>query len=129
MADVVVSVNKITARDTVTAVTASPATETNADTAQIFTITPTRPRQQGVLTVSVANSHGAVALSVAAGGMVNASGALSLSVAQNTTKTFQLDPSKYLSKTGVYTITATPASGKILATNHALTFTFIENLP
>lgn len=129
MADVTVTVNKITAKDTVTTVTASPATETVADTAQIFNITPTRPGAQHSITCSVANSHGSVTLSVAAGGLVNAGSALTLTIPQNTTKTFQLSGTKYLSSAGVYAITATPASGKILLTNHAFTMTCIENLP
>ena len=126
MADVVVTINKITALDTVTAVTASPATEDTANTTQLFTITPTSPNEKLVVQCSVANTHGAVALSVAAGGFHSASAALTLSIAQNTTKAFTLDSSKYLSSAGVYSITATPASGKKLASEHALTFTVIE---
>jgi hypothetical protein len=126
MADVVVTINKITSLDTVTAVTASPATEDVANTTQLFTITPTVGNEKLVVACSVANTHGAVSLSVAAGGFHGASAALVLSIPQNTTKTFTLDSSKYLSKTGVYSITATPASGKKLASEHALTFTVIE---
>lgn len=129
MADITVSVNKVIAKDTVTAVTASPATEDVAGTAQIFNITPTKPNERMTITCSVANSHGSVTLTVAAGGFVNApASALSLVIPQNTTKTFQLEPTKYLSSAGVYAITATPASGKQLTTNHAFTMTAIETM-
>lgn len=128
MADVTVTVNKITALNTITAVTASPATADTADLAQLFILTPTSPNEKLVIQCSVADTNGAVALSVAAGDFWNApASALSLSVAQNTTKTFTLDSSKYLQNDGTYQITATPASGKKLKTDHAFTMTVIEN--
>lgn len=127
MAAVTVTINKNIALDTVLALTASPATETVADTAQVFNITPTSPTEKLVITCSNANSHGSVSLSVAAGGFHSAASALTLTIPQNTTNSFVLDPSKYLSKAGVYAITATPATGKVLATNHAFTMTAVEN--
>lgn len=120
--------NKITALNTVTAVTSTPATSSVADTAEEFTITPTVGGERLSITCSAANSHGSVSLSVAAGDFWNApSAALTLTIPQNTTKTFTLDSSKYLQNDGTYAITATPASGKRLATDHAFQITVIEN--
>jgi hypothetical protein len=127
MAAVAVTQNKNVALDTVLAITASPATNDQANLTDVFSITPTSPTEKLVITCSNANSHGSVSLSVAAGAFHSASAALTLTIPQNTTNSFVLDPSKYLSSAGVYVITATPATGKILLTNHAFTMTAIEN--
>lgn len=127
MAAITCAVNKNIALNTVLAITASPATNAVADATDVFSITPTSPTEKIMITCSNANSHGSVVLSVAAGGFHSAASDLTLTIPQNTTNSFVLDPSKYLSKAGVYVITATPATGKILLTNHAFTMTVIEN--
>lgn len=128
MADVVITVNKPSAMNAVTAVVASPATEAVADTAQIFYITPTKPGEMMTILCSNANGHGSVALVVAKGAFVNSVADLALTIPQNTTNTFQLDSTKYTQADGKIKITATPAEGKILLTNHAFTMTVVESL-
>lgn len=127
MAAITCTVNKNVTLGTVLPIVESPATNTVADQTDVFSITPTSPTEKIVITCSNANSHGSVSLSVAAGGFHAAGSALTLEIPENTTNSFVLDPSKYLSKAGVYVITATPATGKILATNHEFTMTVIEN--
>jgi hypothetical protein len=76
--------------------------------------------------MSVANTHGAVAVSIAAGGFHQSIDALAISVAQNTTKAIVLETAKYMSAAGVITLAATPASGKKLASEHVFTVTVVE---
>ena len=127
MAAITCTVNKNVTLDKVLPIVASPAKNEDADKTDVYSITPTSPTEKIVITCSNADSHGSVKLSVAAGGFHSAGSALTLEIPENTTNSFVLDPSKYLSKAGVYVITATPATGKKLLTNHAFTMTVIEN--
>lgn len=118
--------SKITALDTVATITAIPATSTVINTAETFEVTPSAPAEKVLIMCTAADSHGTVDLEVAAGDFHNASAVLELEVAQATTKGFILDPSKYLSDDGKYSIKATPATGKRLLTDHAFKMTVCE---
>lgn len=112
--------------DTEYTVTANAATSTTIDEVEVFTITPTAADHDVVIKIDVADTHGAVAYSVAAGALWAGSAALAGSVAQATSECIVLTGGKYRSATGTYVITFTPASGKRLLTDHALNVEVIE---
>jgi hypothetical protein len=126
MADIAVTKSTISAFNTLTTRTPNPATTDAANTAQDFTFSPSKMGSRVVIEVTVADTHGAVALSIAAGGFHQSIAALTLSVAQATTKMVVLETAKYMSAAGVITITATPASGKKLTSDHALSMAVVE---
>lgn len=115
----------ITAINTITTGTSNAATSSVIDATEVFTLTPTVPSKRIAIRISVANSHGTVAFSVAANPGYRGK-AVTFSVAQNTNKYIVLDSSEGLSATGTVVITATPASGKRLATDHALAIEVVE---
>lgn len=97
------------------------ATSSVADTAEEFVLTPTKNDDKTIVRVAVANTHGSVTLTVTAGDFWMGGTALTLTCVQNKTTIFQLESAKYLQSNGTYVITATPAGGKRLATDHAMT--------
>ena len=119
MADLAIT-NTAVALNTVVAIPATvAATEDGTGTAQNMVITPTVADGQLVIRAKVADTNGAVALSVTAGDLWAATSALSLSCAQATDNIFILDAAKYVQSDGTIVITATPASGKKLKSDHA----------
>jgi len=122
---VAVTNSKLTAYNTAVDRTANPATATDANTAEVFTITPTVADSRYLMEVSVADTHGTVTAVITAGAMHNGK-AISLSFAQNKTHLVMLDGSMARSATGTIVITFTPADGKKLLTDHALSVAVIE---
>lgn len=95
------------------------ATALVADATEVFAITPTKQGSKLLIgIVNGASNQGAVAWSIAAGGLWAAGSAKAGSVAQGKTEIVQIDTAKYLSTAGKIAITLTPADGKILKTNH-----------
>jgi hypothetical protein len=112
--------------DTEYTVTANAATADVADLVEVFTITPTAADHDVLIKIDVGPTNGAVAYSVAAGALWAGSAALTGSVAQDTSECIVLTGGKYRSATGTYVITFTPASGKKLLTDHAMSAEVIE---
>jgi hypothetical protein len=103
------------------------ATATDANATEIFEITPTKG--DGKVLIAIANpatDQGSITASVAAGGFWAAGAALSVTVEQGKTKLLELESAKYKSAEGKYLITLTPATGKILSTNHTAAVGCIE---
>ena len=121
MGDVAVGVTALTLNTSVAIPATVVAVEDGVNGTEKFVITPTKADAKIVLRFTVADTHGAVALSVAAGDFWASTGALSLSVAQATTGLVVLEGAKYTKANGTIEVTATPAVGKKLKTDHALT--------
>jgi len=126
MTDIAVTTNTIAARGTKKVVTASPATSSVANAAEVFVFTPTRGADQCVVLASVANSHGSVTYSIAAGDFWAGDDAGTGSFAQNTMNALIIDTAQYLQSDGTIVITCTPAENKRMATDHVFTFYLIE---
>ena len=126
---VAVTNSPLTAYGTEAVVTFSAATSTVANTAEVFTITPTRPSSKMVVMITAGGAtEGAVAWSIAAGASNHfGSGAADTgSVAQATTEALVIDTARHMSSTGTIPITLTPATGKKLLTDHVATMAVIE---
>ena len=122
-----VTMTDISAFNTATAVTKVAATADVADTAEEFTITPTK--RDGLLVVRINNvsaANGTVAFSVAAGGLWAAGAAKTGTVAQGVSSDVVLEGGKYKKADGTIAITITPASGKKLKTDHTLSIEAIQ---
>lgn len=121
MADAISVTNTlIAARNTKYEPTANAATADTANETQKFIITPTVGDDKTLIRISVGDTHGAVAYSVAAGDFWMGISALTGSAAQAKTSLITLETAKYLQSDGTIEITFTPASGKKLKTEHAL---------
>lgn len=126
MANIAITNTKITALNTDQALTFNASDESVINTTQKFVYTPTGKDHKIVLGIKVADSHGAVAYSIGAGDGVFGSAAKTGSVAQNTTDVIQIETGKYMQTGGTVEITFTPATGKRLATDHALNVFALE---
>lgn len=126
---VAVTSSKITAFNTVTAVTANAATADTDALAEVFTITPSRPDYKGVLVIGGTGSaaDGNITMSVAAGDLW-ASGAVAGTITKNTVKMIELEGGKVKQDDGTILVTLTPAATDKLLTNHAAYVYFIETL-
>jgi hypothetical protein len=112
--------------DTVDTLAAAAASVDVADTAEVFTITPTKRTGKMIIEVAVANSHGTVACSLGAGDYW-ASKAVSFDAVQNKTSVFHVsDIARFLTNDGEIKLTLTPATGKKLLSDHAATVQVIE---
>ena len=96
------------------------------DLAQTFYYTPTGKDNKVVIGFQVANSHGAVAVSITGGVGVFGAPAKSASIAQNGTEVIQIETGRYMQSTGKINIVCTPASGKKLTTDHVLKIWVVE---
>ena len=123
MADVTVTVNNLTAINANAEVTASPATEDTITTAQKFNITPTKAGHALLLTMGIAGVNGKVTYSAAAGMLGKE---IAGEIPEGKTVALVLDDGFVKDKSGVIAITFTPATGKTLKTNHALTVTAVQ---
>lgn len=124
---VTVTNTTVSAFDTIQTFTANAATSTVVDGTEVFTITPTKAGIKGLIMMSNANSHGTYTYSIAAGDCW-AGKAITGSMAQNTTKILQIETGKVLQDDGTIAVTLTPASTKILLTNHAAVVYYAELL-
>ena len=119
-------VNKTLTFNTLATSAATAATSTTADEAQLFDIVPTT--KAGIIKiVNASGANGTVTFSLAVGTHGGkASAALTGSVAQGVTSYLQVDSGKYANDDGEFALTITPASGKKLLTDHALTVEYIQ---
>jgi hypothetical protein len=102
------------------------ATAEGANAAEVFDNTPTKRGEKLLIgIVNGAADQGAVAWSIAAGTLFAGVSAKTGSVAQGKTEVVQIETGKHL-KSGKVEITLTPATGKILKTNHAAAIYAIE---
>jgi len=101
-------------------VTANPATADTADLAEVFTFTPDKQDGKTLIRITVGPTHGAVAFSVSAGDFWMGIDAVTGSVAQATSEVIQIESAKYMQDDGTIAVTFTPASGKKLLSEHAL---------
>lgn len=118
--------NSTMVTNTITTITDNAATSSVVDTAEVFTITPTKSDQRVLIEIENGPTHGTVTYSIAAGGFWAAGSALTGSVAQDLKRGIVLEGGKYKAAAGTIAITFTPASGKRLLTDHALKVRVIQ---
>ena len=104
--------------------TPTTATADVANLAEEFTLTPTGSKFI-VQVDNVSGSNGSVTFSLAAGTMWAKTVALTGTILQGTSQVLEVDTAKYLDG-GDMALTITPASGKKLLTDHALTIQAIQ---
>lgn len=101
--------------------TTTAATADTADLAEVFDLTMPKDGKCLLLINNVSALNGTVTWSLAAGEMWASTVALTGSIAQGKSYLLQVESAKYMKKTGKMALTITPASGKKLKTDHALT--------
>lgn len=102
--------------------TTTAATADGANEAEVFDITPTkRDGKVAFFINNVAADQGSVTWSLAAGDFWAGVSALTGTIAQGKSYVVEVETAKYLQSDGKMNLTITPASGKILSTNHTLT--------
>lgn len=111
--------------NTITALTASPATEDGAGTAQVFTFTPTVSDSKYLIILHNPAAQGTITYSIAAGGFWAAGGALTGSVVQSSMSAILLS-ARYKAATGTIAITVTPYSTNQLTTTHTFKVYAVE---
>jgi hypothetical protein len=116
----------IAAENTITTVTVNAATSSVIDATEVFTLTPTKADAKVAIVIENGPTHGTITYSIAAGGFWAAGSALTGSVAQATTRVIVLEGGKYKAAAGTIAITFTPASGKRLLTDHAMSVSVIQ---
>lgn len=113
--------------DTGYAITSNAATSTVADATEAFTIQPSNADNDVVVIISNPTAaQGSITYSVAAGDFWGAGQALTGTVENATKDAIVLKGAKYKDEDGKIVITFTPASGKKLLTDHAMTVEVIE---
>ena len=117
---------KITALNTDQALTFNAADQDTINLTQKFIYTPTGYDNKICIGFQVGDTHGAVAYSIAVSPGVFGSVAVTGSVAQAATEIVQIETGRFISATGTIEITATPATGKRLTSDHALKIFVIE---
>lgn len=120
MADKTVVNTSLSEKNIGYAVTANAATTDVIDEAQKFIFTPNKQDGKTLIRITVGPTNGAVAFSVAAGDFWMGIDAKEGSVAQATSEVIQIESAKYMKDDGTIEVTFTPASGKKLLTDHAL---------
>lgn len=114
-----------TVLNTGTLSTATAATATVADATEVFTFTPTKSKY--VIQINnVSASDGSVTYSIAKGTHWAATVPLTGTILQGTSQVIELDTARVKGALGVISLTLTPASGKILLTDHELTIQAIQ---
>jgi hypothetical protein len=129
MADTTVTLNTIATLGTEIEFATTPATATGANDTEVFAITPTKAGRKLIIgVVNGAADQGAIAYSIAAGDLWAANGSKTGSVAQGKTEILMFDSAKYIDNDGIIKITLTPATGKILLTNHVAAVYAIQTI-
>jgi len=119
--------NMTLVRNTVDTLVADAATANTNNTAEVFTITPTKGVDKMIILVAVANTHGTVACSLGAGAGYWPSKAQTFNAVQNVTSIFHVcDIARFLTTSGTVLLTLTPATDKKLQSEHAATVAVIE---
>ncbi len=108
------------------ALTFNAADADTSNLAQTFYYTPTGRDSKVLVGFQVANSHGAVAVSITGGDGVFGIAAQTASIAQNATEVIQIETGRFMKSTGKINIVCTPASGKRLTTDHVLKIWVVE---
>lgn len=116
----------VAALNTDQTLTANAADANTNDLAQIFNYTPTGKDNKVVVIISVGDTHGAVAYSIAGGAGVFGIPAKTGSIAQNAMEVIQIETGRFMLATGKIAITLTPASGKKLQSEHLAKVYVIE---
>lgn len=126
---VTVTKSTLSAFNTITTVTSNPATADVDNTAEVFTITPSKAFYKSVLIIGGTGSgaDGDITYSISAGDFW-ASGAITGTVTKNTEKMIELETGKILQDDGTIALTLTPAATDKLLTNHAAYVKYIEIL-
>lgn len=119
MADIAITNTRITALNADQTLTQNAADEAVIDTAQKFVYTPTGKDNKILIGFVNATGHGAYTYSIAAGAGVFGAAAKTGSIAAGATEVIQVETGRYMLASGKIEVTLTPASGKILLTNHA----------
>ena len=118
--------------NTAVAITKSAATSSVIDTAEVFTITPTKAVTTGadykgvIIINNTATDQGTITYSIADGELWAATGAATGSVAQGVSSVIEIEGGKLNQADGTILLTLTPASGKRLLTDHAATVSYIQ---
>jgi len=114
-----------TVLNTGTVSTPTAATADTANLAEVFEITPTNSKI--IIQVdNVSGSDGSVTYSVAEGTQWAQAGALTGTILQGTSQVLEFDSARVTGASGVVSMTVTPATGKKLLTDHALTIQAIQ---
>jgi hypothetical protein len=124
---VTVTKTTITTINTDQTFTANAATSTTANEAEVFTVTPTKSSGKSAIVFGNATGHGAYTYSIAAGDLW-AGAAITGSVAAAALEVLEYDSAKVLQDDGTIAITLTPATGKVLLTDHAAKIYHLELL-
>lgn len=122
----VTAVNTQLVTNTITTITENAATSSVIDATEVFTITPTKADARVAIIIENGPTHGTLTYSIAAGDFWAAGSALTGSVAQATERGIVLEGARYKKNDGTIVITFTPASGKRLATDHALSVKIVQ---
>ena len=126
MANIEITPANMEAFRTATAAAAAAATSSVIDTAETFEFaTNGKPF---ILLATVADTHGSVALAMNAGDLWAGKATTVGSAPQAKTTAFLVESGYGVNSDGKIEIVATPASGKRLATDHALKLTVIQTL-
>ena len=94
-------------------------TSTTIDQAEVATYTPTGKDNKVLIGFVNGAGHGAYTYSITAGAGVFGTAVKTGSIADGATEVLQIETGRYMQAAGTILITLTPASGKILLTNHA----------
>lgn len=107
--------------------TPTAATADTIDLAEVFDFTESKAGKYLIIINNVSAVNGTVSFSLAAGDQWGATTALTGTIAQGVSKALEVDSAKYkVGSTGKMSLTITPASGKKLKTDHALTVAGIQ---
>lgn len=101
--------------------TTTAAVADTANLAEIFDLDIPKDGMTIIFINNVSALNGTVTFSLAAGDMWGATVALTGSVEQGKSTALQVDSARFKKSTGLMALTVTPASGKKLKTDHALT--------
>ncbi len=126
---VTVTESVFTALDTITTVTSNAATADVDNTAEVFTIGPSKAGNKMVIIIggTGAAADGNITFSIAAGDLWQGK-AVTGTVTKNTEKMIQVDSAKVMQDNGTILLTLTPAATDKLLTDHAAYVKVIELL-
>jgi hypothetical protein len=102
------------------------ATMDTAGKAEEFAFTPTGKPNKVVFGFQVANTHGSVSIKFSKSPGVFGANNLTIECPQNKTTVVQIEHGRFVQADGTIAITATPATGKKLKTDHALNIFAVE---
>ena len=115
-------------KNVIKALTTTAATATVINTAEVFKIAPTKRDDDFILLIkNTSGANGSVTFSLEQGDFwASPSIPLTGTVVQGATALLRIESAKYLQGDGTLLLTVTPATGKILLTDHALEVGIIQ---